>query len=97
MSNESKDSDKEESEILGSESRSSGMHSTGFSGLTRGFGITLGVMLSTDESCDGDRGSLELPYENIGKMGIGECTGDANISFVAKILALSWIDLCLLN
>ena len=63
----------------------------------RGGGFTLGVTLSSDESCDGDGRSLALPYNNIGEAGTGgsvctKCTGDVNIFSIAQILVESWID-----
>ena len=67
----------------------------------RGLGFTLVVTLSSDESCDGDGGSIDLLYRNIGESGTvgGVCTkytGANNISSIAKILA-SWIDLMFSN
>ena len=49
------------------------------------------VMLSSDESCDSDRGSLELPKVIIGESYTRECTVNANIFSIAKISAESWI------
>ena len=57
-----------------------------------GLVISLGVILSDDESFDGDRGSPALPYKNIGEVGTGEYTGDANIFSISQISAGSWID-----
>ena len=39
------------------------MYGTGLGGLLCGLGIPLGVTLFSDESCNGDRGSLALPYK----------------------------------
>ena len=61
-------------------------------GFLRVLGITLGVTLSDDESCDGYRGSLALGYENIGEADTGECTGAENIFSIARILDESFID-----
>ena len=53
-----------------------------------------GVMLSSDELCNDDGGSLVLPYKNIGEAGTGgvvctKFTADDNIYFIAQISA-SW-------
>ena len=50
-----------------------------------GLDITLGVTLSADYSCGGDRGLLALPYENIGEACTRKFTGDANFFSIAKI------------
>ena len=49
-------------------------------------------MLSADESCGGDRGSIAFPYKNLDEAGTGECTRDDNIFSIAQILVESWID-----
>ena len=59
---ESDYSDKEESGELWSEYGSDGTCGTGLGGFFRGLGIPFGVTLYDDESCDGDEGSLALPY-----------------------------------
>ena len=51
---ESDESDKYESDKLGSESGSAGSSGTGLDGLLRGVRLPLGGMISADESCDGD-------------------------------------------
>ena len=61
MSNESDDSDQEESEKLGSESGSARTYGTRLGGFLRGLGFPLGVMVSTDESRNGDGGLLKFP------------------------------------
>ena len=76
---------------------STGIFSTTLGGFLRGLVFTLGVTLSADESWDGDRGSLALPYKNIGEAGtVGgvctKCNGTNNISSIAWISA-SWIDM----
>ena len=48
---------------LVSESGSTGTYNTVLGGLSRGLGITLGVTLSADNSCDDDGGSLSLPLK----------------------------------
>ena len=58
MSDDSDEPDEEESEKLGSESGSAGTFGTRFGGLLHGIGLTLGVTLYADESCDGYGGSL---------------------------------------
>ena len=45
------------------------------------------VILSADESCGSDGGSLALPYVNIGEAYTREYTGDTNIFSIARILA----------
>ena len=55
---DSDESDEEESEELGSGSGSAGAFGTGLGGLLRDVGFPLDVTLSSDESCDGERGSL---------------------------------------
>ena len=60
-SDESDESEKEESDGLGPESRSAGTYGTGLGGLSLGVGIPLGVTLSSDDSCGGDGRSLALP------------------------------------
>ena len=57
-SDESDESDEEESYRLGSESGLDGMLVIKLGVLLHDIGLPLGVTLSTDESCDGDRGSL---------------------------------------
>ena len=57
----------------------------------RGLGFLLVIMISSDESCCGDGGSLSLTYHYIGESGTRECNGDVNISSIAKISAESWI------
>ena len=59
--------------------------------LLRVLGITLGVTISDDESCDGYRGSLALGYENIGEADTGECTRADKIFSIARILDESLI------
>ena len=54
----SNESEKEESEKLGSESASAGTFGTGLSGLLCGIGLTWGVTLSDIYSCNGDGVSL---------------------------------------
>ena len=83
MSDESDDSDKEEYEKLGSESGSAGMYSTILGGLLRVLGINSSATLSSDEQCDGDGGSLALPYKNIGEACTVEYIGDTNIFSIA--------------
>ena len=63
---ESDDYDEGEYGKLGSESVSAGMYGTGLGGLLRGLGFPLGVTLFSDQSCDGDGGSLVFPYKNVG-------------------------------
>ena len=60
------------------------MYGTGLSGLSLGLGNILGFTNSDDESCDGDGGSLILPYENIGEAGTRKCTGNYNIFLLHK-------------
>ena len=60
MSDESDNSDKGESDELGSESGSSGTYFTGLGGLFHGLLFTFYVTLSADKSFNGDRGSLAL-------------------------------------
>ena len=62
---------------------SAGMYSTGLVGFLCGLGIPLCVTLSDDESFHNYGGSLAIPYKNIHKAGIGECTGDANTFSIA--------------
>ena len=97
FSDESDDSDEEESDKLGSESGSDGTCGTGLGGFTRILGFALGIKLSADESCDGDRGSLAFPNENIGEVCTRESTSDSNIFSIAWIKAESWIDLMLVE
>ena len=66
-SDESDESDKEEYDELGSESRSAGIYGTILYELLHGLGIPLGVTLSYDESWDGDGGSLSPPYKILEK------------------------------
>ena len=66
--------------------------------LLSGLVFLLGVMLSADESCNGDRGSIALPYKHIGEMGtVGgvciKCTDTVNICYIAQVSAESWSDL----
>ena len=61
-------------------------------GLLRVLWITLGVTLSDDIPCDGDRGSLALGYENIGEADTGECTRADKIFSIARISDESLID-----
>ena len=51
---ESDEFDEEESDKLGSESRSYGTFGTVLVGLLRGVGFSLDVTISVDDSCDGD-------------------------------------------
>ena len=60
-SDDSDESNKEEFDELGYESRSTGTFSTGLSGLLCGEGFPLGVTFHADESCGDDVGSLALP------------------------------------
>ena len=46
-------------------------YGTGLGGFLCGLGIHLGVTLYYDDSCDSARGSLALPYKNIGEAGTG--------------------------
>ena len=96
LSDESDEYGEEESDKLGSESRQYNMYGTGLGGLLCGLVFTLGFTLNDDESCDGNRGSLALPCQNIGeactRACTGACTGDANIFYIAKIFSESWID-----
>ena len=92
MSDESDDSDEEKYDELGSESRSAGTSGTRLGGFLRGLGFPLGVTISADESCNGNRVSLALTYKNIGEAFTGECTGNASIFSIAQILVESWID-----
>ena len=70
LSDESDDSDEEEYGKIGSESGSDGTYGTGLGGLLSCLGISLGVTLYSDDSCDGKGGSLALPYVNT----VGACT-----------------------
>ena len=45
------------------------MLGTRLGGFLRGGGFPLGAMISVYESCDGDGGSLALPYKNNVKAG----------------------------
>ena len=60
-SDESNESDKEKYDKPGSEYGSAGTFDTGLGRLFYCVGLTLGVTLSADESCYGDRGSLAVP------------------------------------
>ena len=95
MSDESSDSDEVESDKLGSESGPSGTYETRLGRILCGLVFTLGVTRYDDESCNGDRGSLALSYNNIVEAFTGACTGactgDANIFYIAKIFSESWI------
>ena len=95
------ESEEEESDKLGSEYGPIGMFGTRLGGSLHGLGFTLGVTLSDYESCDGDEGSLALPYKNIGEAGTRGCvctkyTSNNNISSTEPILA-SKIDLMFQN
>ena len=57
-SGESDKYNKEESDELGSESRSSGTFGIGLGGFLHGVGLPLGVTISDGELCYGDGGSL---------------------------------------
>ena len=48
-----------------SESRSTGTFGTELGGLLSGVGFPLGVNISDQNPCNGDGGSLALPYKNI--------------------------------
>ena len=85
LSDDSYYSDEEEYDELGFESSSSGMFGTGLGGLLYSLWFTLGVTLSSDESCGDDGGSLALPKVNIGEAFTGECTNNANIFSIAQI------------
>ena len=85
LSVESDDSDEEKSDKIGSEYGSDITYGTGLGGLLRGLVFPLGISLSADESCDGDRGLLALPYKNIGEACTRESTGNSNIFSVALI------------
>ena len=61
LSDESDDSDVEEHDKLGSASGSPGTYCNGLDGFLLDLGIPLSVMISADESCDGDGGSFALP------------------------------------
>ena len=61
MYDDSDESDEEESEKFGSESRSDGTFITGLGGMLSGLGLPLSVTISADESCDGDGGSFAIP------------------------------------
>ena len=91
LPDESDEFDKEEYEKLGSESGPSGTYGTNLRELLCGLAYSLGVTLYDDESCDGERGSLVLPYKNISEACTEACTractGDANIFSMAQILA----------
>ena len=57
-------------------------------------GLPLGIPLSDDESCDGDWGSLDVPWVNICGVGTWEgvctkCTNDEIIFLIGQILAES--------
>ena len=54
------ESNKEESNKLGSESGSAGKFGTGLGGLLRGVELPLDVTLSADELCDDDQGPPDL-------------------------------------
>ena len=71
-SDDSDESGEGESNKLGSKSGSSGTLWTGLGGLLCGGGFTLGVTLSADESCDGDGGSLAIPYKKLVKWVLDE-------------------------
>ena len=60
MSYESDESDEKEYDRLGSESGSDGTFGNGLGGFLCSLGFTSGVMISTNESCGGDIGSLAL-------------------------------------
>ena len=59
-SDESDESDKEESGKLGSEPGLLGMFGNGLGGLSHGLGFTLGVTISSYDSCDCERGLISL-------------------------------------
>ena len=65
------------------------MFSTGFGVLLCGTGLPLGVILSSYESCDGDGGSLAVPWV-INVCGAG--TGHEKIFSIAQTSAKSMID-----
>ena len=60
-SNDSGEFDKEEYDKLGHKSGSAGTFGTGLGGLLHGIGLTVGATIFSDESCDGDGGSLAVP------------------------------------
>ena len=61
LSDKSDESDKQESDELGSASGSACTYSTGLGGLLYGARFHLGVTISSDESYNGDGGSLAVP------------------------------------
>ena len=61
LCDESDKSGEEEYDGIGSESGSASTFSTGLGGLLHGVGLTLGVVIYADDSCDGDGGSLAVP------------------------------------
>ena len=69
LPDESDEYNKEKYYELGSEYGSSGTFGNILGGFLRGLGFTLWVIISADESCNGDRWSLDLPYKNIGEAG----------------------------
>ena len=64
------------------------MFGTGLGGLLCGLGFPLGVMISYDESCGGNGGSLTFPFVNICGAGTGggvctKCTDNNSISSIS--------------
>ena len=82
---ESDDSNEEESDKLGSRSRSADTVGTRLGGLLRGLVFLLVVTLSYDESHNDCIGSLSLPYKNIGEAGTRECTNYVNMFYCTNI------------
>ena len=92
MSDESDKSNK-----LWSESGSDGLFITGLGGLLSCREFHLGATLYADESCDGDGGSIFIPYKNVGEAGTGgdvctKCIGDVNIFSIEQISSESSIN-----
>ena len=61
MFDRSDESKEEESYRLNSESGSASTFTTGLGGFLYGLGLTLCVMVSDDDSCNGEGGSIALP------------------------------------
>ena len=73
------------------------MYDTRLGGFLRGLGFPLGVTLSDDYSCGGDRSSLVLPYEHTGEACTREFTGAVNIFLLHKYCLNHGFIQCLSN